>query len=152
MKGVAVENSVCAGGMAPVIARDGWRLRLEQGRTERQGPVTVVYVGPDDGSLRFDVLQELRRCLLQLAAEVDPPNLLIDLGETNFFGGGFMGTLCRCYHLISERGGQFALCNVQPYLLEELKTARLHTLWKLYPTRQQALCAMEDIDLCSVPR
>jgi anti-anti-sigma factor len=140
------------GGAVPVVARDGWSVRMEQVRSESHGPVTVVCVGPDDGSLRFDVLQELRRCLIQLAAEIEPPNLLIDLGATKFFGGGFMGTLCRCHHAITERGGQFALCNVRPYLLGEVKAARLHSVWKIYPTRQHAIDAMEETDLCSVPR
>lgn len=125
--------------------------RMNPAWTERCGPVTVLHVGADDGSLRTHELDELRNLMLRCATEADPPDLLIDLEETNFFGGEFLGLLCQCYHEINGRRGHFALCDVRPELRNELHAAKLDALWNVYATRDEAVEAMEEKELSPVP-
>jgi anti-anti-sigma factor len=80
--------------------------------------------------------------MLQSACDAEPPELLIDLGETTFFGGEFLGLLCECFHEIERRRGQFALCDVRAELRDELHATKLDGLWAVYATQDEALEAM----------
>ncbi len=118
---------------------------------ERCGPVTVVHVGRDDGSLRADALGELREILPRCAAEAEPPNLLIELSETDYFGGEFIGLLCDCQQEINHRHGQFSLCGVRPQLLGELRAVRLDAAWPIYSTCDEAIADTHEEELSTVP-
>ena len=74
---------------------------------EKQGALTVVHFGAEYGSLRFDLLQQLRRYLEQLADDIDQPVLLLDLGNTQYVGAEFMRVLLHCYAQIKRRDSRY---------------------------------------------
>ena len=109
---------------------------------EKQDGLTVVHFGAEYGSLQFDLLQQLRKHLEQLADDIDPPVLVLDFWNTDYFGAAFIGVLLHCYARIKRRGGQFALCRLQSHLIEEIEATNLHRLWPIYATRDRGITAL----------
>ena len=95
----------------------------------REHDVTVVSLGPDYDSLDEDCLHHVQDDMLEAAENAEPPDVLIDLSYTTFFGSGFIAVLLRVRNRINRRGGRFALCGLHSYCAEVLHTARLDTLW-----------------------
>jgi len=115
----------------------------EPARFEKCGSVTVIRVGPDEGSLEVEQLDRLRHEVLGSAQEAIPPRIVIDLEATKYFGGEFMGILCRCLHKVRGRGGEFALCGARPQLLEALHVARFDDVCEIYSNRAEAVDALD---------
>ncbi len=105
----------------------------------RQNDVTVLEMGPAYDSLDETALDELGSLLLTTAATADPPFVVLDLGGTDFIGSLFIEVLVRAWKRLTERGGTFVLCCVQPFCEEVIKTTQLDTLWGIFPTREQAI-------------
>lgn len=106
--------------------------------------VTVIGLGPGYGSVDEKVLDGgLRAALLDTAESADPPLVVLDLSHTNFFGSSFIEILFRIWNRLQARpGGSFAICGVTSYCLEVLKVTHLDSLWKVYPTRDEAVRAV----------
>ena len=113
-------------------------------RPERQGDVTILSLGPRYEALNEPVMQNTRELLLKLAVEVDPPKLLFDFRNTRYFDSMMVELLFRVWNPISRRKGQFAFCNLQEFPSKVIRTARLDTLWGIYPSREDALDAMME--------
>jgi len=111
---------------------------------ERQAAVTVIHFGVEYGSCSWAKLEQTEESVLRLAENADPPRLLIDLTNTDYFGSAFLNVLVGCYQRVKRRRGRFSLCGVQPDLMRELEVTRLTELWPVYATRQQALEAERD--------
>ena len=103
--------------------------------------VTVIGLGPGYGSVDEKVLDAgLRAALLDTAESANPPLVVLDLSHTNFFGSSFIEILFRIWNRLQAKpGGTFAICGVTSYCLEVLKVTHLDSLWKLYPTRDEAV-------------
>lgn len=110
----------------------------------RDRDVTVIELGPSYDSLDEAALAESGGVLLGEAIHAEPPRLLLDLSQTRFIGSRFIELLVRAWKRIRERGGTMALCGVQPFCSEVLKTTKLDTLWRSYPTRADGVSALED--------
>ncbi len=105
----------------------------------RQNDVTVIELGSTYDSLDDTALDELGGLLLTKAVTADPPYLVLDLASTEFVGSLFIELLVRAWKRLAERGGAFALCCVQPFCEEILKTTHLDTLWESFPDRKEAI-------------
>ena len=116
---------------------------MEQVWIEKHGALTVVHFGEEYRSSHFDLLQQLRKRLEQLADDIDPPVLMLDLLNTDYFGAGFISVLVDCYARIKRRDGQFALCRLRHHLVEEFEVTNLHRLWPIYATRNQGIEALK---------
>jgi len=108
----------------------------------RQNDTTVIELGSAYDSLDDTALDELGGLLLTKAATVDPPCIVLDLSRTGFIGSVFIEILVRAWKRLTERGGAFALCGVQPFCDEVIRTTRLDTLWESFPNREQAVKAL----------
>ncbi len=106
---------------------------------ERQNDVTILELGPAYNSLDEVALDELGSLLLTQAATITPPCLVLDLARTELIGSTFIELLVRAWKRLTERGGVFALCNVQPFCEEVICTTHLNTLWESFPSRDQAV-------------
>ena len=67
---------------------------------------------------------------------------MLDLWNTDYSGAEFISVLLHCYAQIKRRDGQFALCRLQPHLIEEIEATNLHRLWPIYATRDQGIEAL----------
>lgn len=106
--------------------------------------VTVIGLGPAYKSIDEKVLESgLRMLLLSAVDRADPPLIVLDLSQTTFFGSSFIELLFRLWNRVqSKPSGGFAICGVTPYCQEVLTVAHLDTLWRLYPTRNEAVEAL----------
>jgi anti-anti-sigma factor len=115
---------------------------MDQVWIDKQGALTVVHFGAEYRSSHVGLLQQLRKHLEQLADDIDPPVLMLDLGNTDYSGAGFIGVLLHCYARIKRRDGQFAVCRLQSHLVEQIEVTNLHRLWPIYATRIQGIGAL----------
>jgi anti-anti-sigma factor len=111
-------------------------------RATRQHDVTIVEFGSSYDSLNDAALMETGGVLLGEAIHADPPRLLLDLSATGFIGSRFIELLVRAWKRVKERGGTMALCGVQPFCAEVLRTTRLDGLWESYPSREEGVAAL----------
>jgi len=87
-------------------------------------------------------LAESGKVLLAEAVRAEPPRLLLDLSGTELIGSRFVELLVQTWKRLRQRGGIMALCGVQPFCSEVLRTTKLDTLWNSYPTRDDGVAAL----------
>ncbi len=112
------------------------------------GNVTVITLGP-----AFKVIDEhlldtgLGDSLIEMADGAKQPLIVLDLSNTQFFGSSFIEVLFRLWTKLQSRGGgKFAICGLTPHCLDVLKITHLDTLWRLTPTREEAVRALAGTD------
>ncbi len=120
-------------------------------KVSRQHNVTVVETEGNYPSLEVAKLEEMGRVLLGEAVCADPPLLVLDLADTGFVGSSFIELMIRAMKRVRERGGAFALCQVQPFCLDILQTARLDQVFPRYSTRDEAIAAVSTGMVASGP-
>lgn len=104
--------------------------------------VTVVTLGPHFDSLYESVLPELAS-LLDLADSVDPPKLVIDLGNTKYFGSAFIGFAISLSQRLNERpNGRLGVANVAPFCRMALETTKSDQLLDLFDSVEEAVSAL----------
>ena len=108
----------------------------------RQQDVTVIALESSYQSLDEDMLEEVGGLLLTHATTADPPLVVLDLSQTGFFGSTFIELLVRAWKRLKERGGQLALCGLQPFCAEVMQITQLDSLWGNYPTREAAVASI----------
>lgn len=94
------------------------------------------------GNLHEAEISEETQELLKVINHVGPTNLVIDLQSGTYLGTAFLGATVRLWKRIGERGGRLALCNVAPQVFELLRITKLHTIWPIYSSRDEALHAV----------
>ena len=109
-----------------------------------QRDITVIELGTGYESLDEETLEEIGAVLLTKSATVEPPVMVLDLSQTSYIGSMFIELLVRAWKRLKERGGTMVLCGVQPFCAEVLRTTRLDEIWPLYPSREQAVAAVEE--------
>ncbi|MBI2480130.1 MAG: hypothetical protein HYV60_16320 [Planctomycetia bacterium] len=117
---------------------------MQPAEIEQRGSVTVVYLGREYGSLEPHAIEAMEDHLFRLAGSIDPPQLLIDCWNTDYFGSLFITALVRCYRCIRGRRGRFAMCCLQPHLRQELRAVNLDLLWPLYGSLEEAVQHMTE--------
>ena len=110
-----------------------------------QDGATIVQLDPNYSAFNEPLLDELQEKLLALVKETPSLYLVIDFEETEYFSSVFFEVLFRAWKRTRERQGRFALCNLRPACLEILETAKLDTLWDIYPDLESALQATEPV-------
>jgi anti-anti-sigma factor len=108
------------------------------------GRVTVLVLGPAYKVSDEHVLDlGLGESLIESADDADPPLVVLDLSNTQFFGSSFIEILFRLWTKLQGReGGRFAICGLTPHCLDVLKITHLDTLWHLATTREEAVRAV----------
>jgi anti-anti-sigma factor len=71
-----------------------------------------------------------------------PTNLVIDLAQGDYLGTAMLGAVVKLWKRVSQRGGRLALCNVSENILQVLRVTKLHAIWPIYASRDQALAAV----------
>ena len=108
----------------------------------QQNGVTIVALGSKYQKIGEDVVSTIGDILLE-AAQADPPLVIVDLSQTEFFSSSFIELLFRVWNGIHpQEGVRFALCGLTPYCAEILSVTNLDTLWEVYETREAAVEAL----------
>jgi anti-sigma B factor antagonist len=111
-------------------------------RVHEQDGVAVLDFGPDKHSLDEAALQQVQESVLE-ASNVDPPLLVVDMAQVDFFGSSFIELLYRVWSRLNSRGGQFALCGLSPYCREVIEVTKLDQLWPIYGTVDEAVAGVK---------
>lgn len=112
-------------------------------RVYQQDGVAVLDFGPGSHSLDESTVQSLQQSMLE-ASNVEPPLLVLDLTDVEFFGSSFIEVLFRVWSRIKNRRGRFALCGLSPDCLEIIEVTKLNTLWTIYDTVDEAVAALKS--------
>ncbi len=114
-------------------------------RVETHEGLTVVIVDQVYDELDQASLERFRDLLLRVAQEAQPAEVLVDLSQLSFFGSTFLAVLIEAWKRLQKRGGRLALCGASTVVQEILQAARLHTVWKVYPTQAEALAEVPKL-------
>lgn len=107
--------------------------------------VTVVALGPEYENLDESTLDDVKDALLEIAVTADPPRVVLDLSQIKFFGSAFIEVLFRVWNRLNGReGGQFAISGLTSYCAEVVEITHLDRLWKIFPTREEAVRALRQ--------
>lgn len=105
-----------------------------------QDGVTVVALNDAEyENLNERLVDSLRITLLDVAQKAEPPLLVVDLGNTSFFGSAFIEVLFRVANRLKNRNGKFAICNLTEYCFEVIHVTHLDTLWPVVASRDEAV-------------
>ena len=122
-------------------------LQIGQGQIfarESHGNTLVLNPVIHLGSLHEPEIAHETQDLLDLINNSNsiPTNLVIDLGCGEYLGTAMLGAIVKLWKRVSQRGGRLALCNVSDNVAQVLRVTKLHTIWPIYGTRDQALSAI----------
>ena len=111
---------------------------------EREGDTLILVLpGTDITFADEEVLTEVDEVLYRLR-ESGARNLLVDFGQTAYFGSIILGSILKMGTRLRDSGGGFALCNLSENGREMLRIAKFDTLWSIYATRDEALQALHN--------
>lgn len=111
---------------------------------DTQDGVTVIHLGPEYENLDESRLDELRTAIIDIAETASPPQVVLDLSHTKFFGSAFIEIMFRAWKRVDIRGGTFALSGLTPYCAEVVEVTHLDRLWKIFPDRDKAVSALKS--------
>jgi anti-anti-sigma factor len=113
---------------------------LANGSLSTQTQAAVLRLAETEyGSHDDTKLARVRQLLLDHAAKLDPPHLVVDLSAVHHFGARFVAILVSTWKQVRERNRQLALCGPTPFCAELIQILGLHKLFAIYPTQRIAL-------------
>ena len=81
---------------------------------------------------------DLKEQMLQLFDE-GKCNLMIDLGAVRFIDSSGLGALVSGFKNASAREGSLKLCCLQPQVRSMFELTRLHRVFEIFPSQEEAL-------------
>ena len=108
-----------------------------------QDRVTVVALGPEYDSLDGHGLDDIREALLNIVGTAEPPQVVLDMSHTKFFGSAFIEVLFKAWNRLQSRGGELVMSGLQPYCKEVIEITNLDKLWKITPDSLAAVAYMK---------
>lgn len=107
--------------------------------TQEHGSLTVVEI---EG--RFDAFGvQAVTDVFNKVAENDQPRLVVDLSRVEFIDSMALATLVKGLKRMREKGGNFALCNLQQAVQIIFELTRLDKAFDIYSTLEEAAEAMQ---------
>ncbi|HTI49508.1 MAG TPA: STAS domain-containing protein [Planctomycetaceae bacterium] len=80
--------------------------------------------------------------LLEVINHSPAANLIVDLQQEEFVVSLFLGAVVRLWKRVGERGGRLVMCNVSDNVSQVLRVTKLHALWPIHGSREDALHAL----------
>ena len=85
------------------------------------------------------VLEDIRATLGQLVEAAPHPKLLLDFGHVDHMSSAALGMLINIHKAIKAKNGQLRLAAIQPQIYEVFVTTKLNAMFRIAPTRQEAM-------------
>lgn len=108
-----------------------------------QDGVTVLSFTQRNLSINEDNVHQLGDELLKKTRNAEPPKVVLDLGNVEFFGSSFIESMFLMWKSLSAKDGRFAICHLHPYCETVLSVTNLTTVWDIYPTVDEAVAALQ---------
>jgi anti-anti-sigma factor len=98
----------------------------------------------DMGEFNCDQIKEQGSALLAQVDAASEKDLVIDFGQTDYFGSDALGLFVHLWRKASQRGGRIAFCGARDYGEELLRRAKFDHLGPICATRSEALEALRQ--------
>ncbi len=139
--GTPSEEDVGESSAAEVDAHD-WRQPLFS--VEQVGQTLIIMPTIRGGMFRYAQLQTEANALRRKLGQTSIGGLILDLHALDYLGSEVIGAVVALARKVEDVGGRAVLCRAAPQLSEALTKMGLHRLWTLFPTREEALAAIES--------
>jgi anti-sigma B factor antagonist len=84
-------------------------------------------------------ISEIGMTLDTLIDEVLSPKLLLDFSNVDHLSSAALGMLINANNKVKQKNGQLRLSDIRPQILEVFVITKLNRLFKILPTRAEAL-------------
>ena len=74
------------------------------------------------------------------------PRAVFDLSRLQFIDSAGVGALLSCLRRVSAANGDLKLCGLSPAVRAVFDLARMHRLFDIFPTREEAVAAFNNSD------
>jgi anti-sigma B factor antagonist len=99
----------------------------------------LVLAMEDNGVTRDDRQSSLRETLYRAIESHNDSRYAIDLSAINYMASSDIGFLITLKRRIDSRKGKLVLFEVDPYIVDALKTMKLHQFFTIVASRAEAL-------------
>jgi anti-sigma B factor antagonist len=86
-------------------------------------------------------IAEIGQVLTNLIDESPTPKLLLDFAQVDHLSSAALGMLINANGRIKSKNGQLRLATIKPQIYEVFLITKLHKLFYIHPTRQEALAS-----------
>jgi anti-anti-sigma factor len=107
--------------------------------TESAGDTLIVIPHGDGLGFRYADVQIEANQIRRTLSEPGVRNLVIDLGELEYFGSEVIGVFITMAREATNRGGKAAMCNASQKMQQVLENMKLFRLWPHCDSRDAAL-------------
>ncbi len=84
-------------------------------------------------------IKEIGDTLSKLIDERESPRILLDFLSVDHLSSAALGMLINVNNRVKQRKGQLRLCKIRPQILEVFAITKLNRLFKILPTRDDAM-------------
>jgi len=89
-------------------------------------------------------IAEIGQTLGVLIDERNNPKLLLDFANVDHLSSAALGMLINVNNKIKQKDGQLRLANIKPQIFEVFVITKLNKLFKIRPTRVEALSSFDE--------
>ena len=108
---------------------------------EKVGEIAII-VAPKIDLHDYLPLEEYGEAMCNTVDENMGGHILMDLQRVSFVGTPILAAFVRAHLTTTRRQLKFAICNGTEFILEVLHKVRLDRILMIFPTREEALAAM----------
>jgi len=91
------------------------------------------------GDIDMSRSPHLRTALAEVQRPAPDKRIIINLEEVPYMDSSGVATLVEAMQIARKHGGQIKLCNLNQRVLSIIEIARLDTIFKIYPTLEDAV-------------
>ncbi len=84
-------------------------------------------------------IKEIGDALSKLVDGRESPRILLDFLNVDHLSSAALGMLINVNNRVKQRKGQLRLCKIRPQILEVFAITKLNRLFKILPTREEAM-------------
>ncbi len=107
---------------------------------EQVADVTIVEIPVDE--LDASNTGELKHDITPIVEATN--KLVIDLTRLRFVDSSGLGALLSCLRQLTAKGGDLKLCGMPKQVRAVFELVRMHRIFNIYPTREEAIRAFQN--------
>jgi anti-anti-sigma factor len=121
-------------------------------RREWRETTLILHAAGPLGSLHENEIDREMAELISLLNGKGPFAVVIDLAHSDYLGTALLGALVKLWKRISQQKGNMAMCNVSDQVYQVLRITKLHAVWPICYTREDALIRIAAGQPPNLPR
>lgn len=112
-------------------------------RLERDGNVLIVIPQGDASGFRYHDVHLESNTTLEVLDDPSLVHVVIDFTAEQMLGSIIISVVFKVCRKAGGKGGKAAFCNASADILDVLQTMNLTKLWTHYPSRSEAIAAVQ---------